>query len=62
MEALKSLNWFLSSSSDGGVSGECRTSGEGVRPKEEDGDMERLPEFDGDRTEGLDSGALLSGT
>lgn len=61
MEALKSLNWFLSSSSDGGVNGECRTSGDGVRPEEEDGETERWPEFCGVRTECLDSGALLSG-
>lgn len=61
MAALKSLNWFLSSSSDGGVNGECRSSGEGVRPEEEDGEMERWPEFGGDRTQGL-HGALLSCT
>ncbi len=62
MEVLRSLSWFLSSSIVGGVRGECRSSGEGVRPEEEDGDAGRWLEFGGVRTEGLaGSGALLSG-
>lgn len=59
MEALRSLSWFLSSSREGGVSGECRSSGEGLRPEEEDGEAERWLEFGGCRTAGLEgSGAL----
>lgn len=62
-EVLRSLSWFFSSSSVGGVSGECRSSGEGVRPEEEDGEAGRWLELGGDRTEGLaGSCALLSGT
>lgn len=62
MEALSSLSWFLSSSSVRGVGGKCRSSGEGLRPEEEDGEAGRWPEFGGVRTEGLaGSGILLSG-
>lgn len=60
-EALRSLSWFLSSSSAGGIRGECRSSGEGLRPEEEDGDAGRWLAFGGARTEGLaGSGALPS--
>lgn len=64
MEALRSRSWFLSSSSVGGFSGECRSSGEGLRPEEEDGEAGKWLELlGGFRTEGLTgSGALLSGT
>lgn len=62
MEALRSLSWFLSSSRDRGVCGECRSSGEGLRPEEEDGEADRWLEFGGFRIEGLaGSGTLLSG-
>lgn len=61
-EALRSLSWFLSSSSVVGVRGECRISGDGARPEEEDGEAGRWPEFGGDRTEGLAGSCALSGT
>ncbi|TNN45028.1 hypothetical protein EYF80_044775 [Liparis tanakae] len=62
-EDLRSLSWFLSSSRVGGVRGECLSSGEGLRPGEEDGDVGRWPALGGIRTEGLaGSGALLSAT
>lgn len=62
MEALRSLSWFLSSSRVRGVCGECRSSGEGLRPEEEDGEADRWLEFGGFRIEGLaGSGTLLSG-
>lgn len=61
-EALRSLSWFLSSSRVRGVTGECRSSGEGLRPEEEDGEAGRWLEVGGARTEGLvGRGALPSG-
>lgn len=61
-EALRSLSWFLSSSSVRGVRGECRISGDGVRPEEEDGEAGRWPEFGRGSTEGLVGSCALSGT
>lgn len=45
-----------------GVRGECRISGDGVGPEEEDGEAGRWPELGGDRTEGLAGSCALSGT
>lgn len=57
---LRSRSWFFSSSSVTGVRGECRSSGEGLKPEEEDGEAGRWLEVGGTRTDGLLSGALLS--
>lgn len=61
-EALRSLSWFLSSSSVVGVRGECRVSGEGAGPEEEDGEEGRWPEFGRGRTGGLVGSCALSST
>lgn len=60
-EALRSLSWFLSSSSVGGIRGEWRISGDGVRPEEEDGEVGRWPELGRGSTEGLVGSGALSG-
>lgn len=61
-DARRSRSWVLSSSTVGGVRGECRSSGEGLRPEEE-GETGRCAAFGVHRDEGLTGrGALLSAT
>lgn len=61
-DARRSRSWVLSSSTVVGVRGECRSSGEGLRPEEE-GDTGRCAALGVFRDEALAGrGALLSAT